>query len=245
MPDDIDNDDAIDDDAIDDDAIDDDAIDDDVVDGAPDSPEVSDQSDSNASPITNNEQWLTERFGLEIEDVVQRGFAIDDVVYLLDQCPFLQIVDGVGEAEAFDKVRLDKSPSGWVICNYGTAMASSPGQRLFGAGGKLPSTKAGSDDSDDDDGEGDIQLHAEGSIISQAYQTVEAMIAAAIAQGWGHVKLIDGHPRMLRYAWMEAMRQGIAIEGYAPSDRDKQLQERTLMSQDQMETVRADRKATR
>ena len=179
-----------------------------------------------AEELGHDPEQLSKHFGFSVKEAFSRGFSYSDVLYLLDQCPYLQIIDGVGKAKPWDEMRIDQSASGWLIHNYGDALTSSPGRLIFGIGAGLGSLS----EDEDEGGSGGVSLSTVGTVVNQSYITVRDMIALAIAQGWGHVKLVDGHPRLFRYAWVEAMSQGIAIEGFKPTDQDRQFQERIQSS---------------
>jgi hypothetical protein len=142
----------------------------------------------------------------------QRRISASDVIYLLDQCPFLEISDAEGQPA--DKPRLIKARSGWKIHDLGGRLSSSPGLLMYGH----PKISSSTDDTGGtEDGTG---VPKAGTLINQAVITAFEMVELAFQKGWSIVKLIDGHPLMAWAAWVQALDTGMGIEGYVPSAKD-------------------------
>ncbi|MBS0350058.1 MAG: hypothetical protein JSR33_02530 [Proteobacteria bacterium] len=141
----------------------------------------------------------------------QRRVSASDVVYLLDQCPFLEIRDAQEQSPA--KPKLIRARSGWKIHDLGNQLSSSPGLLLFGHPKISSSTE-------EDGTEGGTGVPKAGTIINQAVITAFEMVELALQRGWSVIKLIDGHPLMAWAAWVQSLDSGIGIEGYVPSAKD-------------------------
>jgi hypothetical protein len=165
-----------------------------------------------------------EFYGLDEEEITP-----EMVSYLIDMYPYIQMVSS-GNAKSFDRVKIDSCKDGWDICNYGDSMSSSPGKYLFGMG------EGPAENDEDDDGEGGAGLDV-GTLVRQRYMTVQHMIALAIEQGWASVHVHDGHPLMMRDAWIEGQRQGIAVSGFEPTKRDAVVLDRINMSKDALDVI--------
>lgn len=149
----------------------------------------------------------------EIQKAVwQRHVTPQELLALLDRCPFLQIV-AAGGVPHLETPEFIQAKSGWVIHHYGDAMSSSPGVLMLG-----------SRHDDDDEGGG------HGTLQRQSFDTAQEMIALAKKLGWPAVKTIDGHPWMVWAAWMKAEDESIPLENYEPTKRDQEKRERVKRS---------------
>ncbi len=143
----------------------------------------------------------------------QRRISASDVVYLLDQCPFLQIMNTGFTTEELPPLQLVTAKSGWKIHNYGNAISSSPGLWLFGNPKTSPTVIDGRE------GSGSSGTGT-GTLVNQAVTTAMEMVRIAIEQGWEGIQLVDGHPLMAWAAWMQSLDAGLDLEGYAPTAKD-------------------------
>lgn len=163
----------------------------------------------------------------------KRGFDLSEFLYLLDRCPFLQIVDTNPHDEAaLTPLKLITAKSGWKIHQYGDAMSSSPGLLLFGGG----DFRINPDKKKDEEGGGIINP-GKGTIINQAVVTALEMVELAHQLGWAGIKIVDGHQLMVWAAWMQAMDLGMDLTGYSPSAQDfvkRNRIKRPLSEQQQM-----------
>lgn len=157
-----------------------------------------------------------ERLGLEPIDW-QRHISAEDLLYLLDHCPFLKItaIDGGTPAP----LKIFPSNSGWNIHYSGDIIESSPGELLFNHG-----------------------LPGKGTIVNQTVVTGMEMIELAQKMGWKSIQIIDGHPLMAWAAWMEAQDLGLAIEGYVPTQKDYEKRKRVLDARAHKELIRPTKK---
>jgi hypothetical protein len=148
-----------------------------------------------------------------------------EVQYFLDRWPFLQIIS-TNELPILEEAQVLTAPNSWVVLSYGDAMASSPGQFLFGAASPQANDKA------DSAGDGDaIGVPAlAGTVWRQAYETCLFMAKMARELGWEGVYIVDGHPMMKWAIWMAALDHGLAIDGFTPSEQDKERRERVKRS---------------
>ncbi len=147
-----------------------------------------------------------------------RALSPEEILYLLSQCPFLQIVS-TGEVQALEEPEFITAKSGWKIHYYGNAMSSSPGELLFK-----------SSDFRQDDG-GESGKSGRGTIVKQAFDTAADMIAFAQKRGWRGVHIVDGHPLMVWAAWMQAQDDAYSITGYTPDEKEIKKRERLKRSE--------------
>ncbi len=168
---------------------------------------------------------------------LQRQISPEEIIYLLDRCPFLQIIATNAKVLAsHSSLQLVSAKSGWKIQNYFHAMNSSPGMLLFGGGDfrfRFPEEQ----DKDGSTG-GTVINPGKGTIYNQAIMTANEMVALALQQGWHGIKVVDGHPLMILGAWMEASDLGMGFEGYTPSEQDLAKRRRIKRSRSEQETIR-------
>ncbi len=157
---------------------------------------------------------------LGLTDLVDWSTAIkpSDILYLLDHCPFLQIVSA--QARPTHEVKIIKAPSGWDVLDYGDAMTSSPGKLLFS---DLEDFKRILKEEDENSGKGRT---GRGTIYQQTFDTAAFMVAQAIAMGWHGIHIVDGHPKMQWAAWMAALDNQLSVSGFEPSKEDLAKRER-------------------
>ncbi len=162
---------------------------------------------------------------LNIDFDWMRALSPQEILYLVDQCPFVQIVCAdpkvVGQS-----VEILTANNGWKIHFYGDAMSSSPGHLLFNTTYKR-NTEAGDDG---DQGGGGI-----GTIIKQSWDTAEQMVEIAKEHGWPSINIADGHPLMTRAIWIAAERMGIPLTGFTPSSHDWEVRTHLALSSNDLE----------
>lgn len=162
---------------------------------------------------------------LHIDVDVLREISPEEIQYLLDRCPFLQIVGPTTELEP-EEVKIIQSESGWDIHDYGDAISSSPGRLLFGGG----NFRIYLDDEDEGGSGGDIINPGKGTIRNQAFVTASEMVLMAHERGWDHFTIVDGHLLMKRAAWIKASEQGMTVDGFEPTAEDEKIRDRVLQS---------------
>jgi hypothetical protein len=172
-------------------------------------------------PIDDDIQQSLEKLNLQHTDWA-RELTAEDILYLLDHCPFLQIVS-TGESTLLPEPEFITAKSGWVIHHYGDAMSSSPGELLF-AGGDFRLLL------DDGDSDGGMINPGKGTLIKQAFDTAADMIRLAQTLKWRGVQIVDGHPLMQWAAWMQAEDDAYPITGFEPTEKDRQKRERVKRS---------------
>lgn len=168
---------------------------------------------------------------LNIDINVLRDISPEEIQYLLDHCPFLQIVDTVlhyTEDEQPPEVQFIDAESGWQIFDYGDAMSASPGNKILG----LETFKRQADDDDGGKGGG------KGTIRNQAFLTAVEMVAIAKARGWQGIQIVDGNHLMKRAAWIKASQAGLSVSGFDASEHDKAVRDRVDMSDTEYQTLR-------
>lgn len=169
---------------------------------------------------------------LHIDPDWARKITPEDIQYLLDHCPFLQMVNPDVEPES-RSVELIPADSGWIIHHYGDAMSSSPGELLYGdyQPGKYNLQ-------DDEEGDGGKGRRGRGTIVRQAFETAMQMVELAQKFGWKNIMIVDGHRIMKRAAWMMAESLGMGVKGFQPNKHDFEVRRRTEMSETQLESLR-------
>ncbi len=173
--------------------------------------------------ITDN----LKRLGLAVP-VWEREVTAAEIQYFIDRWPFLQILS-MNALDSLEEVELLRAKkSNWTILNYGDALASSPGEFLFGGGDFRISL---SDDEDDGDSGDGIVNPDKGTIWRQAYVTAEEMVTLAKELGWAGIHIVDGNPLMKWAAWMHAMDDKMELTGFKPSKRDQERRERVKRSE--------------
>lgn len=162
-----------------------------------------------------NEIWSKREEGLPALDIDwNKPVRHQDLLYLLNKYPFLQIVNTEPDLSTSSKVNLVTTPNGWVIHDYGDAMSSSPGRSLFGPGSPEVEEEGG------EGGEGG------GTIVKQLFDTAQAMVLLAIEKKWAGVQIVDGTALMKWAAWMAAEDNQFPVQGYQPSEQDRQKRNR-------------------
>lgn len=161
-----------------------------------------------------------------------RTITKEEVLYLLNHCPFLQITNT--EMSLDDKeFKLIESHSGWDIHDYGDALSSSPGKFLYGGGYFRIHV-----DGEEDEGGSGIVNPGKGTIVKQAFDTAFDMIEIAKANGWAGVHIVDGHPLMKRAAWIKGQELGIKIENFEPNKQDEKVFSLLKLSDDDLDLLR-------
>ena len=174
-------------------------------------------------------QQASDKLDIEIDWL--RHISPEEVMYLLDRCPFLQMVS-LNPSMQTQSLQFVEADTGWMVHNYGDALSSSPGRFLLGGGDYRIVL-----DGEDDEGGGGINL-GKGTIRRQAFDTAAFMIALAIELGWEGIHLVDGHPIMMRAAWIVSQQQGIKLSGFEPSDYDKRISRLINRSEVEVERLR-------
>lgn len=164
-----------------------------------------------------------------------RGVSPDDLVWLLDHCPFLQMVNPeivVNNEESGPKI-VRSDLSNWDIHVYSDAMSSSPGKFLFGGGDYRVLLE------EDEEGGGDASIlnPGKGTIYNQALMTAMDMVMMAHRLGWTAIQIVDGHPRMIRGAWLKATELGMSVHGYEPTADDHKVQRLLQQSPEEIQSL--------
>lgn len=175
-------------------------------------------ADDHKEPISEEIEQALDKLNLKDVDFL-RPLTPEDILYLLNHCPFLQMVS-MGGSVPLAEVEFIITKTNWVIQHYGDAMSSSPGKLLFQGGNFRLLLKDEEGDGGDDGG---IINPGKGTIWKQAFDTAQEMMALAKKLGWTGVKIVDGHPIMQWAAWMYAQDEKVHLEGYKPDKeaRDK------------------------
>ncbi len=161
----------------------------------------------------------------------------EDVQYLLDRCPFLQIINTAATEDDDFTPSIIRADSGWLIHTYSNAMSSSPGHLLYRDG--FSGAHADDDQVGGDEGGGAARsAPAGGTIIKQAFDTAAQMVALAIEKyGWQAIRIVDGHPLMKWAAWVSTAGTGVDIFGYKPGDKEQEKYKRLARSDSEIEKL--------
>ena len=176
-------------------------------------------------------QEASEKLNVDIDWA--RSISVEEILYLLDHCPFLQIVDTKAALED-QKLELVEADSGWVIHNYGDAISSSPGGLLYGGG----YFRILFGDEEDDEGGSGIVNPGKGTIVKQAFDTAVQMVVMAHQKGWSGIQIVDGHPLMQRAAWIKASQLNMTVEDFTPDQHDLAVRDRVELSENEFEVLR-------
>lgn len=131
----------------------------------------------------------------------------EDVLYLLQRYPYLQLLNTQADFSNILPPTFINADSGWIIHDYGDAMSTSPGEKLFGPGN--PELK-------DEEGEG-----GHGTVINQAFDTAQQMVLLAYEKGWSGIQMVSGTHLMRWSAWIAAADLEMNVIGFEPTTEDE------------------------
>ena len=151
--------------------------------------------------------------------------------------PYLQIVNGKVDNSKMTAVEYKTAETGWRICDYGEAMSSSTPLFMTGENYPTPGLELDEDEEDEDEGGitgegsseeeeaveeffGPLAKEGSGTLVAQAFNTAQQMIAMASQRGWQGVIIADGNEFMKRSAWIGCEVNGMAYGGFTPNDDD-------------------------
>jgi hypothetical protein len=157
---------------------------------------------------------------------ISRPYTHQDIVYLLNQHPFIQIISAQADFTKDNEIKITKSVSGWNILDYGDALCSSAGEFMFGGNDDKSFIKRILDGEKNDGNQVDdtkITINpGKGTIIKQTYDTVQEIIDIAISKGWPGIEFIDGSPLMASLLWQLCEEKGLTLEGYTPEEKEEE-----------------------
>lgn len=136
------------------------------------------------------------------------------LAYLRELYPYLQMISIDAKFEDAVIPKFTKSPSGWVIHDYGQAMSSSPGKYLYGPGNP---------ELEEEDGRGGT---GSGTLVRQTVETARAMVELAIDKGWPGIEIVSGTQLMQWAIYMESEERNYPLAGYSPDRQGQQKLER-------------------
>jgi hypothetical protein len=189
-----------------------------------------DENNNDGNDIQENLDAVSEKLKIDVN--VLRDISPEEIQYLLDCCPFLQIVDTVLHYidEEPPEVQFIDAKSGWKVFDYGDAMSSSPGEMILGMG-EYRRVLSGEDGGDEGGG-------GKGTIWNQAFMTASEMVEIAQQRGWKGIQIIDGHRVMKRGAWITALSAGLPVVGFEPTAEDDKVRKRVDMSASEIEALK-------
>lgn len=162
--------------------------------------------------LDKNIKDASEQFKLDLDWM--RSISPQEILYLVDHCPFLQIVCADAKAPA-QPVQILKAKTDWPIHFYGDAMSSSPGPLLF-----------------------NTAIEGKGTLVKQAWDTADEMAEIAKHQDWKNLSIVDGHPLMMRALWIAAEKHDLSIQNFTPNDHDWQVRARLALSSNELEVLK-------
>lgn len=180
---------------------------------------ANDSSKKNLGNLFLEDIWGKRDAGMRVPVDWSDAIKHDDVEFLLNRYPFLQMVSTDPSFAEEIKPVFITADSGWVMHDYGDAMSSSPGDKLYGNYSDAAS-KEGAEGGEGGAGSSGI-FAGKGTIINQAVMTAQEMIALAVKKGWPGVEIVAGTPLMQWAAWMAAEDYQLKLEGFTPSKSDK------------------------
>ena len=168
-----------------------------------------------------------------IQKASSRPVTQEDIQYLLDHYPYLQILNDRADFSEPIEPQFVRGESGWLIHDYFDALAASPGEFLF--------SHADFFNENDEGGEGDGggSNLGKGTIINQAFLTARQMVQIAMQHGWMVLRIVAGHPVMTWAAWMTADDAGLTVVGYEPTEEDQKKRERVHREGMDLEKLRS------
>lgn len=177
--------------------------------------------------------WGERHSGLEMIAVDwDKPIRHEDVLYLLNRYGYLQLVNTEPSWEGDIVPQFFRARSLWIIHDYGQAISSSPGRYLYGRGN--PEVRA---EEEGTGGGNEGYVVETGSSIRQAFETAEAMIHLVMDKGWPGAEIISGSELMKCAAWIIAQNAGYNLQGYSPSEKDKQKRDRILRAREALKRI--------
>jgi hypothetical protein len=191
---------------------------------------MSDSSKSSRNIL--KDVWGLRDLGREIENLdINRPFTSDDVWYLINQFPFLKILDIKASKEQLNELpepKLVRSESGWLMYDYGFCIASSQGEMLYG--------HALEGEEDEGGEEVGVLNPGKGTVVKQAFDTASDMVALGKSNDWEGVYILEGTDLMGWAAWVVSEELGLKTKGFEPTTEEKKRRDR-LKRGGQLDTV--------
>ncbi len=208
----------------------------------PQTPDNASTADA-ATPEALDEIIVSDFSGDKVEKLkeaaVGRPISEEDIRYLLELYPFLQVINNEATFEDDAGVKLiTAQKSGWTVHDYGDAMSSSPGRFMFGDDFVEDDDEGGEGG---DSGDGDRERKpGRGTVVKQAFDTAEAMIQFAKERGWRAVRVVDGSRLMQWAAWVKATGLGLDLIGFNPTKEERDRRARLARNVDELERLRVE-----
>jgi hypothetical protein len=152
-----------------------------------------------------------------LEFGLKRAITPQEVDNLLSCYAFVHIVNpkGVGSGQ----IHFIRSNSGWLILNYGNAMAASPGETLYDHGNYIT----------DENGNLVRVCSGTGTRVSKIINTAADMVRIVKEEEhWPEIYILNGHPLMRWGIWKAAKDLQIPVIGYEPSKEDEAKYDRIV-----------------
>ncbi len=149
-----------------------------------------------------------------------RKVTSEEVQTILYNFFYLQMVSS-GGGDPFEAVQVTIAKSTqWHIVDYGDAMGSTVGDRIFHNGSLGAYFNGGQEDEDGGDAVEGLGI---GTLYNQAFLTAQEMVQLAVDRGWYGVHMVGFHPLMGRAAWIAAEKAGLPVSGFEPTRKDERI----------------------
>lgn len=159
----------------------------------------------------------------------------EQVIYLLDHYPFIQILNSDPKFEDFEGVKISKSHStGWQIHDLGDALSSSAGELLYEAGNYFGTPPFVLED-EGESGEGGEG--GEGGTIYKTSYLIASELVGMAKDRWDGIYIVAGSPYIKWCIWAAAEISKVPIYGYDPDKKDKDRQVRLARYEMQRTTI--------
>lgn len=172
--------------------------------------------------------WGLRASGIDLS-AIARPITQQEIEFLLDQHPFIQVVNTEG---TFDGERIDflSSKSGWTIFSYKNAMCAS-------LGNFLPATEY--IEPIEPNSANPVSKLDIGTIYKQAATTAQDILAIAIRDKWKGIEIINGTPFMKWVLAIFARIHGLQLFGFEfDQDAENRYKKFKLLHEKQEEQLR-------
>ena len=169
--------------------------------------------------------WGKRSEGLPVPELdIKREISPQELKNLHLRFAFVQILNPESTGE-FSEIHSVKSKSGWVILNYGNAMAASPGEMLF-SHGEYEQAEEATEEAE----EGSLQrvCSGTGTVVMQIVNTAADMVRIAKDElHWPSINIVNGHPLMTFAIWKACQDLNIPVN-YDPTKDEEAKYQRIL-----------------
>ena len=187
-----------------------------------------------ANNIDNEANEVNDIVGSLPTGDVFRPITHNDLIFLLNMHPFVQVINPVGSFDGEIIPKIIELENGWRIIRYGNdAICSSPGEYVFSSGDNdafmqsIAAGKGKKEDGSADSGDiGALTGTGKGTIVKQTHDTLIEILNMVVNSQWQGIELVDGTPLMKQMLWLLCEEKGLKLAGYDPDIEDKEKLER-------------------